>query len=75
MKKKLRAEVIGVAQMAADDAVERHRTMGGVYHVLSIRFSDGRGIDIPYEPWRPKQTINIRGIYDPEGTPTFGEQS
>jgi hypothetical protein len=37
------------------------QTMPGVFHVLSVRFEEGRALDIPYEPWRPRQTINLPG--------------
>lgn len=75
MNPKRRAKVASVARAAAVEAVEEARTIGGVFHVLSIRFADGRGIDIPYDPWRPRQKIALPGIYDPEATPTLGTQS
>lgn len=34
---------------------------GRGYSVITIRFADGRAVDIPYLPWQPRQTLDLPG--------------
>jgi hypothetical protein len=58
VKAKKKAEIAVIARQAARDLLA---DPGAPFHVLSVRFADGQGIDIPYQPWKPRQTLDIPG--------------
>lgn len=34
------------------------------YSVITITFSDGKAIDIPFQPWRPRQSVSLPGRWE-----------
>ena len=31
------------------------------FHILTITFADGQAIDLPYQPWHPRQRLELPG--------------
>lgn len=63
--KRLRAELAE----KIDDAVRHQFEMASSsvgFSVLSITF-ENRSVDIPYQPWRPRQSITLPGRWVQEG--------
>ena len=59
---RLRRWIESIAQQRAEKVVDDARTVGGYYHVLTLRFEKSdRAVDIPFEPWAPRQTITLPG--------------
>jgi len=54
MKPKKRVEVAKVVRDILNDPAMP-------YHVLTVTFEDGQSIDVPYQPWKPRQSLSLPG--------------
>jgi hypothetical protein len=59
MKPRKRAEIEEIVRAAIE-----FKSTRGEFHVLSVKFEDGKSVEIPFLPWRPRSEITLPGRWE-----------